>query len=65
MEGLWKMWILYQWKKIKLQNEVHFVENRKEIMQLVLKMQLISLLPEYIKLISSGVFLHAFTHMWL
>lgn len=33
--------------------------NKTESMQLVLKIQHISLLPQYIKIISMGVFLHA------
>jgi hypothetical protein len=35
------------------------VGNKTESMQLVLKIQHISLLPQYIKIISMGVFLHA------
>jgi len=38
-------------KKDKLWNKWHFVENKTEIMQHVLKMQYISLLPKYTKLI--------------
>jgi len=39
------------------------VENKIDIMQYVLKIQLISLLPKYIKQIPSGVFWHAFAYV--
>jgi len=38
-------------KKDKLQNKRHFVGNKTEIMQHVLKMQYSTLLPKYTKLI--------------
>jgi hypothetical protein len=42
----------------------HFVENKTENMQYILKTQCISLLPKYIKLISRGVFhMHTCTQM--
>jgi hypothetical protein len=41
--------VLFEQKNIKLRNKRHFVENKTDIMQHVLKMQLISLLPKYIK----------------
>ena len=48
--------VLFEHKKIKLWNKWHFVENKTEIIQHVLKMQHIYLLPKYIKWISRGVF---------
>jgi hypothetical protein len=41
--------ILIEQEKKNLQNKWHFVENKTEIMQDVLKMQEIYLLPKYIK----------------
>jgi hypothetical protein len=41
--------VLFKKNKIKLCNKLHFGENKTQIMQHVLKMQQISLLPEYIK----------------
>jgi len=40
------------------------LENKTEIMQNILKMQKISLLPEYPKLIFGLFFLHVFTYMY-
>jgi len=40
--------VRFEWKKIKLFNKRHFVENKKE-MQHVLKTKQISFLPTYIK----------------
>jgi hypothetical protein len=40
----------------------NFVENKTEIMRHVVKMQYISLLLEYINLISRGVFQHEFEY---
>jgi hypothetical protein len=42
---------------------MHFVENKIDIMQHVLKIQLISLLPIYIIQISSSVFPHVFAYV--
>jgi hypothetical protein len=39
VHGLWKMWVWFEQKKIKLWNKRHFVENKREIMQCVLKME--------------------------
>jgi hypothetical protein len=55
--------VLVEQKKIKLWNKWHSVENKTDILQHVLKMQYISLLPKHIKLISRGVFLHAFVYV--
>jgi hypothetical protein len=41
--------VLLEKKKIKLRNKQHFVENKTEMMQHVLKMHKISCLPKYIK----------------
>jgi hypothetical protein len=43
--------------------EQHYMENKPQIMQHVLKMQYISLLLKYITLISRGVFQHLFTYV--
>jgi hypothetical protein len=43
-------------ENIKSWNKQHFVENKTEIKQCILKMQQISLLLKYIKRISMGVF---------
>jgi len=40
--------VLFEQKKLKLGNKQHLVRSKMEIMQHVLKMQLISLLPKYI-----------------
>jgi hypothetical protein len=41
--------VLFEQKSIKLRNKLHFLENKKDSMQHVLKIQEISLLPKYIK----------------
>jgi len=51
------MGTLFEQKKIKLWNRLHFLGNKTEH---VLKIQWICLLPKYVKLISRGVFLHVF-----
>ena len=56
--------ILFEQKKIKLQNKWNSAENKKEIMQRVLKVQWTSLLPKYIKWISRGIFFYMQSHMW-
>ena len=43
-------------------NKWHYVENKTQIMQHVLKMQKISLLPKHTKEIYSGVFPHVFMY---
>jgi hypothetical protein len=48
--------VSFELKQMKLWNEQHFVENKIEIMQYVSKMQQISVLLKYIKLISRDVF---------
>jgi hypothetical protein len=35
--GFWKTWILFEQKKTKWWNEWHFVQNKTQIMQHVLK----------------------------
>jgi hypothetical protein len=37
-----------EWKKIKLQNKQHFLENKTEVMPHVLKIQSTSLMPKHI-----------------
>jgi hypothetical protein len=54
--------VLFEQEKIKVQNKWHFVKNKTEIMQHVLKMQYIFLLPKYIKLILGVFFSLAFTY---
>jgi len=49
--------IQFQQKKIMLWKKWHFVENKTQIMQHILKMQLISLLSKYIKGISRAVYI--------
>ena len=39
MRGLWKLWVLFEQKEIKLLNKWRFVESETEIMQHVLRMQ--------------------------
>jgi hypothetical protein len=53
--------ILFQQKKIKLSNKRHFVGNKTDY-PACLKILQISLLPKYLKLISKGVLLCAFTY---
>jgi hypothetical protein len=48
--------VLGELKKIKLLNKWHFVENKTEITQHVIKMWDISLMPTHLKRISRGVF---------
>jgi hypothetical protein len=51
-------------KNLKLWNKSILWENKTELMQHILKIQYISLLPKYIKLISNGVFhVHTCTQM--
>ena len=49
--------------KDKIMKYMALCGYKTEIRQHVLKMQSISSLPKYIKQMSSGVFLHAFTHV--
>jgi hypothetical protein len=53
--------VLLEQKMINSRNKCHFVENKTDIMRLVLKMQYISFLPQYIKCIYRGI-LHAFMY---
>ena len=53
--------VLFEETKIKLWKKCHFVENKTEIMQHVLKMQYTSFLPEY-KNESLGVFSYMHLH---
>jgi hypothetical protein len=48
--------VLCEQKKIKLLNKWHFVENKTETTQHVIKMWYISLMPTHLKWISRGVF---------
>jgi len=50
-------------EKDKIMKKRHFVENKTETMQHILRMQSILLLPKYIKWISRGVF-YVHSHMW-
>jgi hypothetical protein len=52
--------ILFEQENIQICNKPHFVENKTEIMYYILKPQYISLLPTYIKGISTGGF---YTHL--
>ena len=54
--------VLFEQENIKVQNKWHFVENKTEIMQHVLKMQYIFLLPKYIKCILGVFFSPVFTY---
>ena len=55
-------YVLFEQKKIKW-NKWHFEENKTEIMYRVLKLQQISFLSKYIKLISRSVFLSVFIYV--
>jgi len=52
--------VLFELKNIKLRNKLHFLENKKNSRQHVLKIQEISLLPKYIKLIPRGALCRLF-----
>jgi hypothetical protein len=53
---------MYCLNKKRVQNKWHFVENKTEIIEHVLKMQYIFLLPKHIKLILGGFFSPVFTY---
>jgi hypothetical protein len=55
--------VLFEEEKTKSPNTWYFVENTTDITLQVLKMQQISLLPEYINEISRGIFLCMFKHV--
>ena len=55
--------VLFEQKNIKLWHKQYFIENKMQMMQDVLKIQYTSLLPKYIKWISRGGFLCAFTNV--
>jgi hypothetical protein len=48
--------VLFEQKKVKLWNKWHFVENKTELRNHILKMPEITLLHKYMKLISRGIF---------
>jgi hypothetical protein len=54
--------VLFEQKYDKVITDMTSGENKTEIMQQVLKIQQISLLPKYIKLISRGIFPHVCLH---
>jgi hypothetical protein len=57
------MGVLFEQKKIKSWSKQHSAENKTDSRKNVLNMQQISLLPKYVKLISTALVLHVQTQI--